>query len=179
MPPLSHATLFMYPSQHKALCVLERGDEGSDSAYWEEPAIYRKNAITQLLATINRKQMYTQSIWKHLIRSLLQRNSECSTPKQEHCNSCKIIRWVGKIPRKRAQQPAPVFLPGEPHGQRSLAGYSPQCHKESDMTEAMWHAGTCVTIVTSRLWSIQMPLQRQWGWAWEMNIFFSMNELMQ
>ena len=29
-----------------------------------------------------------------------------------------------------------VFLPGESYGQRSLAGYSPQGHKESDMTEA-------------------------------------------
>ena len=29
----------------------------------------------------------------------------------------------------------PVFLPGEPYGQRSLAGYSAQGHKESDMTE--------------------------------------------
>ena len=33
--------------------------------------------------------------------------------------------WVGKIPRRRAWQPTPVFLPGEPHGQRSLVGYSP------------------------------------------------------
>jgi len=33
--------------------------------------------------------------------------------------------WVGKIPWKRAQQPTPVFLPGESHGQRSLADYSP------------------------------------------------------
>ena len=32
-------------------------------------------------------------------------------------------------------QPTPVFLPGEFHGQRSLAGYSPWGHKESDMTE--------------------------------------------
>ena len=29
----------------------------------------------------------------------------------------------------------PVFLPGEFHGQRSLAGYSPWGHKESDTTE--------------------------------------------
>ena len=28
----------------------------------------------------------------------------------------------------------PVFLPGKPHGQRSLAGHSPRSHKESDMT---------------------------------------------
>ena len=36
---------------------------------------------------------------------------------------------------RRAWQPTPVFLPGESHGQRSLAGYSPQGHKESNMTE--------------------------------------------
>ena len=29
---------------------------------------------------------------------------------------------VGKIPWRRACQPTPVFLPGEPHGQRSLVG---------------------------------------------------------
>ena len=44
--------------------------------------------------------------------------------------------WVGDIPWRRAQQPASVFLPGESHGQRSLEGYSPQGHKELDMTEA-------------------------------------------
>ena len=27
------------------------------------------------------------------------------------------------------------FFPGVSHGQRKLAGYSPQCSKESDMTE--------------------------------------------
>ena len=32
---------------------------------------------------------------------------------------------VGKIPWRRAQQPTPVFLPEESHGQRSLADYSP------------------------------------------------------
>ena len=33
--------------------------------------------------------------------------------------------WVGKIPWRRAMQPTPVFLPGESHGQKSLASYSP------------------------------------------------------
>ena len=33
--------------------------------------------------------------------------------------------WVRRIPW-RAWQPTLVFLPGESHGQRSLAGYSPQ-----------------------------------------------------
>ena len=31
--------------------------------------------------------------------------------------------WVGKIPWRGAWQPTPVFLPGESHGQRNLAGY--------------------------------------------------------
>ena len=33
--------------------------------------------------------------------------------------------WVGKTPWRRSWQLTPVFLPGEPHGQRNLAGYSP------------------------------------------------------
>ena len=40
--------------------------------------------------------------------------------------------WVGKIPWRRAWQPAPVFLPGESNGQRSLVGYIPGVRKESD-----------------------------------------------
>ena len=44
---------------------------------------------------------------------------------------------MGKILWGRAWQPTPVFLPGEFHGQRSLAGYSPWGHKESDMTEQL------------------------------------------
>ena len=39
-------------------------------------------------------------------------------------------------------QPTPVFLPGEPHEQGRLAGYSQQYHKESDKTEETQHAST-------------------------------------
>ena len=38
-------------------------------------------------------------------------------------------------PWRREWQPTPVFLPGESYGQRSLVGYSPRGHKESDTTE--------------------------------------------
>ena len=41
------------------------------------------------------------------------------------CKRHKFDLWVRKIPWRRAWQPTPVFLPGEPHGQRSLEGYSP------------------------------------------------------
>ena len=43
----------------------------------------------------------------------------------------------GKIPWRRKWQPTPVFLPGESHGQRSLAGYSPRGCKESNTTEQL------------------------------------------
>ena len=43
--------------------------------------------------------------------------------------------WVGKIPWRRKWLPTPVLLPGKSHGQRSLAGYGPWGHKESETTE--------------------------------------------
>ena len=48
--------------------------------------------------------------------------------------------WVKKIPWRRAWQPTLVFLPGESHGQRSLASYSPLGHKELDMPEVTEHS---------------------------------------
>ena len=41
-----------------------------------------------------------------------------------------------RFPWRRTWHPTPVFLPGESHGQRSLAGYGPKGCKESDKTEA-------------------------------------------
>ena len=52
------------------------------------------------------------------------------------CRRCWFDPWVWKIPSRRAQQCTPVSLPGESHGQRRLAGYSPWRHKEPDTTEA-------------------------------------------
>ena len=48
---------------------------------------------------------------------------------------CGFDPWVRKITWRMAQQPIPVFLPGESHGQRNLVGHSPWRCKESDMTE--------------------------------------------
>ena len=50
------------------------------------------------------------------------------------CGRPGLDPWVGKIPWRREQLPTLVFLPGEFHGQRSLAGCSPQGPKELDMT---------------------------------------------
>ena len=47
--------------------------------------------------------------------------------------------WVSSLgwedPLEEELQPTPVFSPGESYGQRSLVGYSPWGHKESDTTE--------------------------------------------
>ena len=53
------------------------------------------------------------------------------------------IPGSGNMPWKRALQPTPVFLPGEFHGQRSLVGYSPQGHKDSDTTEVTTQRCSC------------------------------------
>ena len=45
------------------------------------------------------------------------------------------IPGLGRYPCRKNWQPTPVFLPGEPHVQRSLMGYNPRGHKELDMTE--------------------------------------------
>ena len=39
--------------------------------------------------------------------------------------------------RRRQWQPTPVLLPGKSHDWRSLVGYSPWDHEESDMTEQL------------------------------------------
>ena len=51
--------------------------------------------------------------------------------------------WVPPLgwedPLEKETQPTPVLLPGESHGHRSLAGYSPWGHKQSDTTERLTH----------------------------------------
>ena len=55
---------------------------------------------------------------------------------QEMCISWSL-GWEDLL--EGAWQPTPVFLPGESRGQRSLVGYSPWGHRESDMTAATEH----------------------------------------
>ena len=59
--------------------------------------------------------------------------------KESSCQ-CKEMQETGVwslIPWRWKWQPTPAFLPGESHGQRSLAGYSPWNHKELDTTEQL------------------------------------------
>ena len=68
------------------------------------------------------------------------KESSCQFKKHR---GCRFSPWVGNIYWRRKGQPVPMFLPGKFCGQRSLVGYSPWGHKESDTTEH-----TCTTSFT-------------------------------
>ena len=80
------------------------------------------------------------------------------------CRRLRFDHWAGKIPRKRAWQPTPVFLPGESHGQRSLVGYR-WGHKESDTTE---HVCPCLHLWEIRCVGMRLIRGRTklWIWRW-------------
>ena len=56
-------------------------------------------------------------------------------------DACSILGW-GRAPRGGQGNLLQYFCLENPHGQRSLAGDSPWGRKESDTTEATWHAHT-------------------------------------
>ena len=63
----------------------------------------------------------------------------------------QLLGW--EDPWRRAWLPTPVFLLGESHGQRSLAGYSPRGRKVSDKTERLsaQPSSPCYICTTSSL----------------------------
>ena len=63
---------------------------------------------------------------------------------------CGFDPWVGKIPWKRAWQPDPVFLPGESHGQRGLADYSPWCRTWLKRLSTAQHSTKTTNIYSTR-----------------------------
>ena len=75
--------------------------------------------------------------------------------------------WVQSLgqegPQRRKWQP--TLLPGKPHGQRSLAGYSPWGRKAAAMTEHSTHTHTHTpncedfSILQEHPWNFQSPTQ--------------------
>ena len=62
---------------------------------------------------------------------------------------------------EKGWQPTPVFLPGEFHGQRSMAGYSPWGRKVSDTTEWLTQREMGITVTP-----LCAPLNAsRWSWS--------------
>ena len=66
------------------------------------------------------------------------------------------VSGLGRFPREGNGNPLQVFLPGESHGQRSLAGYSPWGRKLSDTTERL------STQHSPNLWDCLLLLHSWW-----------------
>ena len=72
----------------------------------------------------------------------------------------RVWSLVRDDPLRRKWQPTSVFLPGEFHGHRSLAGYSPWDHKESDND---WAANTFTFFTFENFWAVN-PIRRVENW---------------
>ena len=70
-----------------------------------------------------------QYSWASLAAQMVKNLLQCGRP--------GFDPWVGKIPWRRTWQPTPVFCLEYPHGQKSLASYSPRVIKKSDTTERL------------------------------------------
>ena len=62
--------------------------------------------------------------------------------------------WVRKIAWRRKWQPAPVFLPGESHGQSSLVGHSPGVAKSQTGLSTL-------SLHLSPAWQLRMELMNK------------------
>ena len=122
-------------------------------------------------------EMKEINIWDgiHIYNNRLPRwhNSKESTCQCSRPREAGLIPRLGRFPgvghgnplHRREWQLIPVFWPGECHGQRSLAGYSPWGRKESDTTN------TFISLFHFRRWGDKLSESSeellQTGWEWE------------
>ena len=102
-----------------------------------------RRSVTNQDYAINRYKFITRKIDKQQIyhRAGFPGGSGGKEPAWQHRRLQRggFYPWVRKIPWRRERQPIPVSSSGESHGQRSLVGYNPYGHKESDGTEATYY----------------------------------------
>ena len=96
--------------------------------------------LNSISSPSNPSKLLTAPLICHAISSLLILLPCGSDGKESACNEgdpglIPGYRIWSLLPWRRAWQPTPVFLPGQFHGQRSLAGYSSWGREELDMAE--------------------------------------------
>ena len=78
------------------------------------------------------------------------------------CGRPRFDPWFGKILWRRKWQPTPVLLPGKSHGQKSVVGYSPWGHQESDMTERLHFLSYFLSLVNHVLSELSTMTRLSW-----------------
>ena len=86
--------------------------------------LYEKGNLTGY-HLVHRKQFFHISAWKLQFPKDKFMNNCSLVGKESACNAGDqgLILGLGRSPQRKKWQPPPVFLPGESHGQRSLAAY--------------------------------------------------------
>ena len=94
-----------------------------------------------MCCNIDLEKIYAE--WKKLIIELgfpggsVGKEFTCSVGDCLQYRRARFNPWMGKFPWRKKWQPPPVFLSGKFLGQRSLVGYNPWSHKESDTTKLL------------------------------------------
>ena len=86
----------------------------------------------------------------------------------------RFLGWEGSLEKGTA---TPVFWPGEFHGQRSLAAYSPWGCKESDTTDRLYHFCERVDKSTKRGVTLKPKRKRTQNRSGLINIILQTSEL--
>ena len=102
------------------------------SMYGKKPLQYCKVISLQLIKINERKKKKSR---RRIQEKIKEPTCQCRRHKR-----LRFEPWVGKIPWSRKWLPTPVFLPGEPHGKRRLAGTV--CRVAKSWTWLKWLIGT-------------------------------------
>ena len=112
-------------------------DQGLNCAPWTDRQIPNHWATREALQFISKYYIFFSCYhkWNHflkLIFKLLVLRASLGAQMVKICLQCRkpgFDPWVGKIPWRMEWLPTPMCFPGEFHGQRSLAGLNPWCHR--------------------------------------------------
>ena len=135
--PFPHAASLLQSTewiQVKELCSLQWSGKGFLGSEGLKHNIPLTSTSLFLTATISRSfnksevNCTADSERETVLSDILTRNYK---------HSARAKKW------RRRWHPTPVLLPGKPHGQRSLVGYSPWGRKESDTTEQFHFHFSC------------------------------------
>ena len=111
--------------QHDPACTHQHRDTEPLASWWDQFSFTHEYQVS-LIFMLSWKYPSTYCGWGPIkyLYSCYRGFPGGASGKEPACQCRRHKRhWVQKMPWRRARQSTPVFLPGESHGQRSLAGY--------------------------------------------------------